>query len=126
MPALPRDHDIPLPKAWPRRVRSAVIQTISLARTSVTHTRSWAANHFNERVRLKEENERLRNEILLLREESRIKDARMEQIPPHRRPHYAPVERLAILELRAGAVGRRRRLRGGSSSRPSRSRRGPL
>ena len=65
------------------------------------HTRSWAANHFNERVRLKEENERLRNEILLLREESRIKDARMEQIPPHRRPHYPPVERLAILELRA-------------------------
>src|SRR5216117_951351 len=101
MPALTRGSGIPLPKAWPRRVRSAVIQTISLARTSVTHTRSWAANHFNERVRLKEENERLRNEILLLREESRIKDARMEQIPPHRRPHYAPVERLAILELRA-------------------------
>src|SRR5437867_11050614 len=92
---------IPLPRGWRRRVRSAVIQTISLARTSVTHTRSWAANHFNERVRLKEENERLRNEILLLREESRIKDSRMGQIPPHRRPHYPPVERLAILELRA-------------------------
>src|SRR5213593_4613761 len=98
---LPRTSEIPLPKGWPRGVRSAVIHTISLARTSVTHTRSWAANHFNERVRLKEENERLRNEILLLREESRIKDARMEQIPPHRRPHYPPVARLAILELRA-------------------------
>src|SRR6059036_3076300 len=31
----------------------------------------------------------------------RIKDVRMEQIPPQRRPHYPPVERLAILELRA-------------------------
>ena len=60
-----------------------------------------AENHFNERIRLKAENERLRGEILLLREEMRIKDARMEQIPPHRRPHYPPVERLAILELRA-------------------------
>lgn len=54
---------IALPKGWPRRVRSAVIHTISLARTSVTHTRSWAVNHFSARVRLKEENERLRNEI---------------------------------------------------------------
>jgi transposase-like protein len=50
---------------------------------------------------MKEETERLHNEILLLREECRIKDARMEQIPAHRRPHYPPVERLAILELRA-------------------------
>ena len=92
---------LPLPKGWPRRVRSAVIQTISLARVSVTHTRSWAANHYNARIRLKEENERLRNEILLFREETRIKDVRMEQIPAPRRPHYPPVERLAILELRA-------------------------
>src|SRR5438128_8822559 len=31
----------------------------------------------------------------------RIKDARMEHIPAGQRPHYPPVERLAILELRA-------------------------
>jgi len=86
-----------LPKGWPRRVRSAVIQTRSLAQTSVTHTRSWAANHFNARIRLKEETERLRSEMLLLREDGRIKDARMEQIPAPRRPHYSPIERLAIL-----------------------------
>src|SRR5262249_25450716 len=29
------------------------------------------------------------------------KNARMAQIPPGRRPHYRPTERLAILELRA-------------------------
>lgn len=72
----------PLPRGWPRRVRSAVIHTISLARTSVTHTRSWTANHYNARIRLNAENDRLRGEILHLREEGWIKDARMDQIPP--------------------------------------------
>jgi len=31
----------------------------------------------------------------------RVKDARMAGIPAQRRPHYLPIERLAILELRA-------------------------
>jgi transposase InsO family protein len=37
----------------------------------------------------------------LLREEMRIKDFRMAQIPPQKRPRYRPQERMAILELRA-------------------------
>jgi transposase-like protein len=37
----------------------------------------------------------------LLREELRIKDARMASIPAHHRPFYRPKERLAILELKA-------------------------
>jgi hypothetical protein len=45
--------------------------------------------------------DRARQEIALLREELRIKDARMASIPPRRRPHYPPKERLAILELKA-------------------------
>jgi len=36
-----------------------------------------------------------------LREELRIKDARMASIPAHQRPFYRPPERLAILELKA-------------------------
>ena len=32
--------DIPLPRNWPRRVRSAVIHTISLAHASLTQARS--------------------------------------------------------------------------------------
>lgn len=91
---------MPLPRGWPLRVRSAVIQTISLVQTSLTHAHSVAANSVNARIRLKEENDQLHQEILLLREESRIKDARMEQIPAQRRSHYPPVERLAILEPR--------------------------
>ena len=55
----------------------------------------------NTRVRLKAENDRLRQEIALLREEIRIKDLRIVRIPPHRRPFYPPTERMAILELKA-------------------------
>jgi len=92
---------IPLPKGWPKRVKSAVIHAISLAHFSLTSTHSWAANSRNARIRLKTENDRLRQELALLREEMRIKDSRMLRIPAQRRPHYPPIERLAILELRA-------------------------
>ena len=92
---------IPLPRGWPQRVRSAVIHAISLAHFSLTSTRSWAANSWNARIRLKTENDRLRQEVALLIEEMRIKDARMLRTPAQRRPHYPPIERLAILELRA-------------------------
>jgi transposase InsO family protein len=95
------DPRIPLPRGWPQTVRSAVIHAISLAQFSVTHTRSWAADSWNARIRLKQENDRLRQEVALLVEEMRIKDARMLRIPAQRRPHYPPIERLAVLELRA-------------------------
>jgi hypothetical protein len=76
-------------------VRSAVIHTIALARTSITHTRSWAANSYNARIRLKTENERLQTEIQLLLEEIRIKDARWRAAPrtggpTTRRPSDSP------------------------------------
>jgi hypothetical protein len=64
---------IPVPRGWKQHVRSAVLHVISLAN----------------------------QEVGLLGEEMRIKDARMAQIDPHRRPHYPPVERMAILQLRA-------------------------
>jgi transposase-like protein len=101
MPGSPPPPRIPLPKNWPDRVRSAVIHAISLAHFSLTSTRSWAANNWNARIRLKAENDRLRQELALIREEMRIKDSRMLRIPAQRRPHYPPTERLSILELRA-------------------------
>ena len=92
---------IPLPKHWTRHVRSAVLHVISLAQYAAVYSRSWASDSINERVRLKAESDRLRQESALQREETRIKDARMARIAPHRRPHYPPPERMAILELRA-------------------------
>jgi hypothetical protein len=41
----------------------------------------------------------------MLRQEIRIKDARMTQIAPQRRPHYPSTERMAILELKAARIG---------------------
>ncbi len=70
-----------LPKSWPRQVKSAVLHAISLAHFSLTYTRSWAANSWNARIRLKQENDRLQQELALLREEMRIKDSRMLRIP---------------------------------------------
>lgn len=92
---------IPLPKGWKQHVRSAVLHVISLAQYATVYTRSWAADSTNSRVRLKSELDRANQLVALLREEVRIKDARMARIDPHRRPHYPPVERMAILQLRA-------------------------
>jgi len=101
VPRMPVHPPVPVPRGWPGRVRSAVVHAISLATASMTSARGWAADSWNPRVRMKEENVGLRGEIALLREELRLKDARMARIPAQRRPHYPPAERLAILELRA-------------------------
>jgi putative transposase len=90
-----------LPKHWQRSVQSALLHVISLARMAITASRGWVADGGNARVRLRAENCRLREELSLAHEEIRIKDVRMAQIPPQRRPHYPPVERMAILEYRA-------------------------
>ena len=82
---------IPLPKQWPSQVRSGVLHAISLAHFTLTFTRSWAANSFNARIRLKQDNDRLRQELALLREEMRIKDSRMLRISAQRRPHYPAI-----------------------------------
>src|SRR5437867_4481786 len=100
MSSIALSHSLPLPRGWPRRVRSAVVQVISLARTNLALAQGWASES-NRQLRRRAEGDRLRQEIQILREEIRIKDARMEQLEAHRRPHYPPVARLAILELRA-------------------------
>ena len=92
---------VPLPRGWRSHLKSAALHAISLARFSILHAYGAAANHAQRRVRLAAQAERLREECARLREEIRVKDARMGRIPPQRRPHYSPLERMAILELRA-------------------------
>ena len=101
MAARADDRRIPLPRHSPRRVRSAVVHAVSMATAALAVSRSHVEHHFDDGVRLRADNDRLRLEIGLLHEELRIKDARMKRLPAQRRPHYPPVERLAILELRA-------------------------
>ena len=97
----PKEPRIPLPKGWQDCVNSAVLHAIALAHYSIVYARAWAADSINARVRLAAENDRLHEACALLREEIRIKDIRIAQIAPQRRPHYGPLERMAILELRA-------------------------
>jgi predicted RNA polymerase sigma factor len=92
---------VPLPKKWSRHVKSAILHVVSLAQYAAAYTRSWAADSSNARVRLTAERDRLTQQVAVLREEIRIKNARSARIDAHRRPHYPPSERLAILALRA-------------------------
>ena len=61
-----------------------MLHVVALAQYATAYTQSWAANGLNVRVRLKAENDRLQQEFELLREEIRIKDARMALIAPQR------------------------------------------
>jgi hypothetical protein len=79
-----REHDAyskasknPTSKGWPSHVKSGVLHIISLAHFSITHARGWAAKSVNASVRISAENDRLQQDIALLREELRIKEARM-------------------------------------------------
>ena len=93
--------NISLPKSWPAKVCAAMLHVVSLAKYAAVYTRSWAADSRHARVRLRADKDRLLHEAALLREEIRIKDARMASLPPHSRPFYPPSARLAILEVRA-------------------------
>ena len=78
-----------------------MLHVVSLAKYAAIYTRSWAADCPRARVRLRAERDRHQEDNALLREELRIKDARMASISAHHRPFYRPRERLAILELKA-------------------------
>ena len=101
MPTNPQPPQIHLPKGWQDCVQSAVLHAIALAHYAIVYARAWAAESINARVRLAAENDRLHEACALLHEELRIKDIRITQITPQRRPHYGRQERMAILEQRA-------------------------
>ena len=101
MPSKNKQPQIPLPRSWDTHVKTAILHVVALARYALTYSRSWAADSTNQRIRLKAENDRFQQELALRQKELRIKDARIRQMAPARRPHYPPTERMAILELRA-------------------------
>ena len=101
MSGRPLDPVLPLPKQWSRRIRSAVLHAISLAQFALTSARGQIQRQDRVRDRRFTKIERLSQEIHLLKEELRLKDARMLRVPGRRRPYYQPFERLSILELRA-------------------------
>ena len=52
MPAKPSFPAILLPRAWPSRVKSAILHAISLAQYVIVYTRSWAVDSTNPRLRM--------------------------------------------------------------------------
>ena len=92
---------IPLPRGWTKVVRSGVLHAISVASAAMTHTWSQASSSRSSRARERADADRLRTEVALLTEELALKDARWARVPARRRPHYGPILRMRILELRA-------------------------
>ena len=92
---------IPLPRRWNRRVKSVVLHVLALSHYAFTSLVARASHAPKRRTRVQAEIDRLQQELALLQEELRIKDARMARLHPHRRPFYTPLERMAILEMRA-------------------------
>jgi hypothetical protein len=68
-----------------------MLHVVALAQYATAYTRSRASNCLYIRLRLKAANHRLQQETALMREEIRIKDARMMLITPQRRPQCRPV-----------------------------------
>ena len=92
---------LPLPRGWKHRARSSVLHILALSHYTFTALLAKAAQSKNRHIHLQARIDRRDREIAMLQEELRIKNARMERVPPHRRPHHNPLERMAILELRA-------------------------
>jgi predicted RNA polymerase sigma factor len=90
------DRSIPLPRGWSKHVKSGLLHAISLAVMALTIARSRAP-----RYRLQGELDRANGEIALLKEELEIKDGRWSRLPSRRRPHFTPIQRMCILQLKA-------------------------
>ena len=95
----PQDlESLPLPKDWTANVRHAVLNVIGIVRIAMLSGREFLIQEDKPHVA---QVHRLETEVAMLREELRIKGERTRRIDPHRRPQYRPIERMAILELRA-------------------------
>ena len=93
-----QDVELPLPTNWHSCVRHAVLNIIGIVRIAMLVGReSLIKNGDVQEARIHQ----LESEVAMLREELRINGARMQRVPPQRRPQYHSVERMAILQLRA-------------------------
>ncbi len=95
---------IPLPRGWTKRVKSALIQSVSLAATALSLAYGRTSSSKSARDQHATELDRATAEIALLKEELDIKDARWSRLPSRRRPYYLPVQRMRLPRGNAGSV----------------------
>jgi len=86
-----------LPKQRSRHVKSGILHAVALASVALSYARGRATGERRLRAELDQAN----SEIALLREELAIKDSRWERSPSRRRPHYTPIQRMRIFQLRS-------------------------
>lgn len=86
-----------LPKQWPKHVKSAILHAVAMASVAVAFARGRETGNRRRLAQL----DQAMTEIALLREELAIKDGRWRRTHTRRRPHYTPIERLRILQVRA-------------------------
>ena len=60
----PMSHKIPLPRAWNRRVKAAVLHILALSHYAFTALDARAANERNHWTRLRAEIDRLNHELV--------------------------------------------------------------
>ena len=89
---------LPFPRGWSKSARHAVLNVIDIVRVAMLAGREILIQNGNM---LEAHIHRLETDVALLREELRILGSRTERINPHHRPHYSPVERMTIMQLRA-------------------------
>ena len=75
----PNLSSVPLPPSWPDHVKSAFLNALGMAHMGIACVRGWCANSPVTQVGLNGDNERLKSEVELLREELRIKDSKGRQ-----------------------------------------------
>ncbi|MBL8743031.1 MAG: DDE-type integrase/transposase/recombinase [Myxococcales bacterium] len=92
--------NLPLPTGWSETVKTALLQVSALARVAILDVRAGFATGPKD-AKTAARIAALETEVGQLREELRIKDARMARLDPRKRPHFAADDRLAILLLRA-------------------------
>jgi len=93
---MPSQRSIPLPRGWSKHIKFGLLHAISLAAMALTVARGR-----HTRSPLRTELERANDEIALLKEELAIKDARWGRLSSRRRPHFTPIQRMRILQLKA-------------------------
>ena len=93
---MPSERAVALPGGWAHHVKSGLLHAISLAAMALTVARSR-----HTQSQLQAELDRANGEIALLTEELAIKDARWGRLPCRRRPHFTPVQRMRILQVKA-------------------------
>ena len=93
--------ETPVPASWTDVAKSGLVHAVALARVVLLQVLSGFENGRAPKARRLSERERLRARIAQLETELAIKDRRMAQLAPAKRPHYAPTDRLEILLLMA-------------------------